>query len=137
VPSLWFNAVNSFLMSYDLGLPARGDTRRLWAEHYLGLQMPQSAVEDYALYEALCEDLVKQTFVGKICDMRRSGLAPSGDAYRKTILDKLAQNYMVSHSKWFYANASVDIPTLSMDHTGLVHARTLAFAPERRKDGGR
>jgi hypothetical protein len=134
VALLFSTAVDTFLTSYDLSLAARGDTRRLWAERYLGLQKPQSGVEAYALHEVLCEELVKQTSAGTICDMRRCGLVPSGPAYRKAILDELTQNHTVTHSRWFYANASIDIPALSMDHSGLVHARTLAFAPECRTD---
>ena len=86
------------------------------------------------MYETLCEKLIAHKTVGIISDMRRSGLKPGGFAYKTAIFDELAQNHTVTHSMWAYQNIAVEVPALTMDHTGLVHAKTLAFAPEYRTD---
>ena len=38
---------------YDLVLASRGDTRRLWGEHFVDLEQPRKSAELWAIREAL------------------------------------------------------------------------------------
>ena len=68
---------NKPLRDYDLVLAGRGDSRRFWAEGFLGVEQPRRSAEAWAMRDALASVLSNESGNGsEVVDMRHFGVAP-------------------------------------------------------------
>lgn len=108
---------NEPVTEYDLVLAARGDTRRLWAEHFLDVEQPRKSAERWAMRDALASVLAGQIATEQHdgappLDMRQCGVAPTNSRYAEIVRTALKAEQTNIKSQWFYRGTQVDIAAL-------------------------
>src|SRR5271166_34126 len=122
---------------YDLVLASRGDTRRLWGEHFVDLEQPRKSAELWAIREALT--CFMTAFLAqapekevKPLDMRTCGVGSLNPRYAELVREALEAERTVVNSKWWYRGIEVDVPVLRGIKPNHVIANTLNYFPEYR-----
>ena len=118
-------------------LASRGDTRRLWGEHFLDLEQPRKSAELWAIREALT--CFMTAFLAqppekevKALNMSTCGVGSLNPRYAELVRAALEAERTVVNSKWWYRGIEVAVPVLRGIKPNHVIANTLNYFPEYR-----